>query len=226
MGTCVCLCVCVCQIIQLMHSSWMESGLWRRPCCLDYWVCQDCEGNKRRKRESEQGWLSEEHLVLCHTYKSKAPLQKLCWIPKAISSCGSSRNHFITQGQQLFDTCTGVHPHRGPPVLGPEDISWKLLYDRCPPTSVGLPLVQKASPWEAWLHRGSEVDKGAGSLLLLCMCVYVCVVKPLQRSPHESKIKDPAGYAAFCTSASPFIIVNILSWPRKKTSILRKAQLV
>lgn len=46
----LCLCAfCASKRIQLTHSSWMESVLWRRPCCLNYWVCQDCEGKQERK---------------------------------------------------------------------------------------------------------------------------------------------------------------------------------
>lgn len=49
-----CAFVCVSVSIQLMHSSRMESVLWRRPCCLHYWVCQDCEGKQGRE---ERKWV-------------------------------------------------------------------------------------------------------------------------------------------------------------------------
>lgn len=152
------------------------SSLEERPCCLDYWVCQDCEGNKRGKREWV--WLLEV-LVWCHTRtKVKAPLQKLCWILKTISSCGSSRNHFITQRPLLLYRCKPPPRTPSPEPRGRhlEASFWSRFSNQrwssaCP---------ESPSVWEAWLHKGSEVDQEAGSLLLLCvrMCVavYMCVV--------------------------------------------------
>lgn len=154
-----------------------------------------------------------------HMHKSKAPPQKLCWILKAISSCGSSRNHFITLGLQLFayDTCTGVHPHRGPPVLNPEDVTWKLLSGPDSPTSVGLPLVQKAPlPGRPDYTRAQRwIKKLDLCYYCVCVCAYVCGCvrvcgKPQCWSPHAFIMKDSAGCAAFCTSGS-FIVVIIFS---------------
>lgn len=145
--------------------------LWRRPCCLDYRVCQNCEGNKRRKKRK---WarLAFSGAVghMPHTHKHKAPLQKLSWILEAISSFGLPRNHVITRGQPLFasDTCTGGLPHWGPPALSPEDFSWKPLSDPIAQTSVGL---SEALGLGGLITR-SEADKGAGSPVLLCMCMW------------------------------------------------------
>ena len=168
MCTCVCIYVCVCQSIQLMHSSQMESGLWRRPCCLDYWVCQNCEGNKRGKRESERGQIGEEHLVFCHTH-TKTLLEPegnflLEFIQKSLNNSGTP----VVWLWHMY-RCA---PPRGPPVLSSKDVSWKPLSDPGYITSVGPPIVQKASSWEAWLHRGSVKDKGAGSLIFI---LHACV---------------------------------------------------
>lgn len=117
--------------------------------------------------------------------------------------------------------CT--HPQRGPPVPGPQDVTWKPLSNPISPTSVGLPLFQKVSAWEAWLHRGSEADNRAGSLLVcvcVCVCVWVCG-KPIGRSQHDYVTKDSAGWARFCTSGSLFIIVIIFGWPRKITGLIQ-----
>lgn len=92
---------------------------------------------EREKKASKAGFLS-----YTHTKKIMPPCNAGSWrqfpplVRSEIASCAS-------------DTYTGVHPHQGPPAANPEDVSWKLLSDSGSPTSVGLPLIQKASPWEA-----------------------------------------------------------------------------
>lgn len=137
---------------------------WRRPRCLDYWVCQDCEGNKRGKRKkSEQSWLFELH---SHK-KNNAPLQR--WILEAISSFGSLRNRFMCLWH--IYRCT-------PPSRTPSCKPWGHLLE----ASVWFRFSNQrwSSSDPEGLSLGGlitrELRGGCRSWNLYLLCVLVCVV--------------------------------------------------
>lgn len=89
-----------------------------------------------------------------HTQKSEAPLQRLHLDPRRNFLLWSIQKslHNSRVSSRFPVTLAQVYtPQHGPPSPAPrvQDVIWNLLINLTPPASVGLPLIQKVSVWEA-----------------------------------------------------------------------------